>query len=130
MCRTIKRTAPRHKVHNIDEGSSDEDGTDLYIRIVKKADTKHEEEWRTTLTLKIVFKLGTGAECNVISRKAYDSISKRPPQKSRTKLIAFGGHRLNTYGKTTILSEYKGKYRVLEFMIVNGDVQNVLRAQN
>ena len=127
--RTIKRTTPRYKVHNIDEGSSDEDSTDLYIRTVKRADAKHEEEWRTILTLndkKIVFKLDTGAKYNVISKKAYDSISKRPPQKTRTRVIAFGGHRLNTYGKTTILSEYKGKYRVLEFMIVNGDVQNVL----
>ena len=71
------------------------------------------------------FKLDTGAECNVISKEVYNSVSKQPPQRMRTKLIAFGGHKLNPYGKTHLLCEYRGKYRVLEFIIVDGNVQNV-----
>ena len=50
--------------------------------------------------------------------------------KTRTKLVAFGGHKLNPCGKAHVLCEYKGRYRVLEFMIVDGNVQNVLRKRS
>ena len=73
----------------------------------------------------VSFKLDTGAECNVIS-KVYNTVSKQRPQKTRTKLVTFGGHRPKPCGKAHVLSEYKGRYRVLEFMIVDGNVQNVL----
>jgi hypothetical protein len=132
MCRTktnSKRTAPRQAIHHIDEGSSDEDTANLYVCTINKTKAKQDEEWRATLLLNdrsVVFKLDTGAECNVISKEVYDSVSKQPPRKTRTKLIAFGGHKLNPCGKAHLLSEYKGRYRVLEFIIVDGNVQNVL----
>ena len=68
----------------------------------------------------MVFKLDTGAECNVISKEVYDSVRKQPPQKTRTKFVAFGGDKLNPCGKAHILSKYKGRHRVIEFMIVDG----------
>ena len=68
----------------------------------------------------VSLKLDTGAECNVISKKVYDSVSKHPPQNTRTKLVAFGGHKLNPCGKVYLLYEYKGRCRVLEFMNVSG----------
>ena len=134
MCRTkanSKRTAPQQAIHHIDEGSSDEDTANLYVCTISNtcSKAKQEEEWRATLILndrRVVFKLDTGAECNVISKEVYDSVSKQPLQKTRTKLVAFGGHKLNPCGKAHILCEYKGRYRVLEFMIVDGNVQNVL----
>ena len=132
MCRTkvnSKRPATIQAVHNIDEESSDEDAANLYVCTINKTKTNQDEEWRATLILNdksVSFKLDTGAECNVISKEVYNSVSKHPPQKTRTKLVAFGGHKLNPCGKAHLLSEYKGRYRVLEFMIVDGSVQNVL----
>ena len=132
MCHTkanSKRTAPQQAIHHIDEGSSDEDTANLYVCTISNSKAKQDEEWRATLILndrRVVFKLDTGAECNVISKEVYDSVSKQPLQKTRTKLIAFGGHKLNPCGKAHILCEYKGRYRVLKFMIVDGNVQNVL----
>ena len=132
MCRTkanSKRTAPQQAIHHIDEGSSDEDTANLYVCTISNSKAKQDEEWRATLILndrRVVFKLDTGAECNVISKEVYDSVSKQPLQKTRTKLVAFGGHKLNPCGKAHVLCEYKGRYRVLEFMIVDGNVQNVL----
>ena len=90
---------------------------------------KQNDEWRATLILNdksVSFKLDTGAECNVISKEVYDSISKQPPHRTGTKLVAFGGHQLYPCGKVHILTEYKGRYTVLEFLIVDGKVQNVL----
>ena len=132
MCRTktgTKRPTPQRTVHNVDQESFDEDDTNLYVYTVDNDKPKRDEEWRATLSLNdqhVSFKLDTGAECNIISKEVYNSISNRPPQKTRTKLVAFGGHKLNPCGKASLLSEYKGKYRVLEFMIVEGNVQNVL----
>ena len=40
--------------------------------------------------------------------------------------MAFGGHRINTCGKTTLTCEYKGKYTLVEFEVVKQDVPNVL----
>ena len=136
VCRTkhstnTRRPTPKRTIHNLEEESSDEDDANLYIHAVETTETKSEDATLTLNDKSVTFRLDTGAECNVISKKTYDRISKRPPQRTRTKLIAFGGHRLNTCGKATILSEYKDKYRVLEFMIVNGNIQNILsHAQN
>ncbi len=39
--------------------------------------------------------------------------------KSRAKLVAFGGHRLNTRGKVTLLCEYKQKFWPIEFEVMD-----------
>ena len=73
------------------------------------------------------FKLDTGALCNVISKKTYNQISQRPLQKSRTKLVTFGGHKMKACGKANIVCEHKHKFTVVEFEVVKQDVPNVLR---
>ena len=89
MCRTkanSKRTAPQQAIHHIDEGSSDEDTANLYVCTISNSKAKQDEEWRATLILndrRVVFKLDTGAECNVISKEVYDSVSKQPLQKNK-----------------------------------------------
>ena len=96
---------------------------------ISNSKAEQDEEWRSTIILNdksVVFRLDTGVECNVISMEVYDSVSKQSLQKTRMKLVAFGGHKLNSCGKAHILCEYKGWYRVLEFVIVDGNVQNVL----
>lgn len=45
--------------------------------------------------------------------------------KSHAKLVSFGGHRLSSLGKATLLCEYKGKIWPVEFEILDG-VSNVL----
>ena len=93
--------------------------------------SKQDEEWRTTLILNdksVLFKLDTGTGCNVISKKVYGSVSKNPPWKTLLRLEDM--HRLNPCGKANLLSEYKGRYRVLEFIIVDGNVQNSVPNSN
>ena len=113
MCRTkvnSARSATKQVVHNIEEENSDEDAANLYVCTIGKTKAKQDEEWRATLILNdknVSFKLDTGAECNVVSKEVYNSVSKQPPQRTRTKLIAFGGHKLNPCGKAHLLCEYR-----------------------
>ena len=127
------RSAIKQVVRNNEEESSDEDAANLYVCTIGKTKAKQDEEWQATLILNdknVSFKLDAGAECNIISKGVYNSVSKHPPQRTRTKLIAFGKHKLNPCGKAHLLCEYRGKYRVLEFIIVDGNIQNVLRKKS
>ena len=92
-------------------------------------DRPQPTEWKTSLKINeknIQFKIDTGAQCNVISTRVYDQISGKPLQKSQTRLVAFGGHRVKTSGKTVLLCEYKRKYVPVNFEVVQQDVPNIL----
>ena len=101
----VSHQAEQQKTHTATSDSQHrwrKDTTNLYVYALNKTKSKQDEEWRTTLIINnksMLFKLDTGAECNVISKKVYDSVSKNPPRKTKTKLVAFEGHRLNPYGK-------------------------------
>ena len=48
MCRTrvsSKRPATKQVIHNIDEESSDEDTTNLYVDTITKTKAKQNDEW-------------------------------------------------------------------------------------
>ena len=75
-----------------------------------------------TLKVRMSFKIDTGAQCNVMLSKTYNNVSQQPLRKSSTKLVAFGGHRLKSLGKATLLCKHKKK---IEFEVLN-DVSDVL----
>ena len=54
-----------------------------------------------------VFKMDTGAQCNVISNQKYNQVSKAPLHQSNSRLVAFGGHQLNTCVKAAINCHHK-----------------------
>ena len=59
--------------------------------------------WEVTLTvnsLVLSFKIETGAQCNVISKTAYNFVSKSSLTKSNAKLVAFGGHKKFSFTKS------------------------------
>ena len=73
----------------------------------------HRKDWSATLTINehsVAFKIDTGAQCNVILYSTYSRISRQLLMKSRNKLVAFGGQRLNTRGKVTLLCQCKQKF--------------------
>ena len=59
------------------------------------------------------------------SLNKYFHASKTSPQRSSTKLIAFGGHRLITCRNVTILSKYNGKKYNIEFEILDQDAPSI-----
>ena len=73
----------------------------------------------------LTFKIDTGAQCNVMSSKTYDHITQQPLMKSKAKLVAFGGRRLTSRGKGTLLCKYRNKFWPVQFEVLD-DVSNVL----
>ena len=127
VCRSKTQAKAKPKVHGIEQDSSDEEESDMYVAVIEN-DTQ-AKDWTASMSLNgchITFKLDTGAQCNVISKNTYDQISSRPLLKSKTKLVTFGGHKLKACGKASIACEYKRKFTVVEFEVVKQDVPNVL----
>ena len=73
----------------------------------------------------VTFKIDTGAQCNVMSSETHNYVSQQPLTKSNAKLVAFGGHRLTSLGRATLMCEHKNKFWPVEFEVLN-DVSNVL----
>ena len=71
-------------------------------------------------------KLDTGAQCNVLSYHVYKQISHKPLKASKSRLVSYSGHRLNTVGKVTLLVSTKDKYIALEFEIVKDKSMPIL----
>ena len=66
----------------------------------------------------VSMKLDTGAQCNVLPLHIYNQISDRPLKPSKSRLVSYSGHKLNTVGKVTLLVSTKNKYVPIEFEIV------------
>ena len=75
---------------------------------------------------RIMFKIDTGAQCNVIPQWLYYQVSKDPLQPSSASLVAFGGHKLHTCGKAKILCQYKDNNYLVKFEVVDYNVPNIL----
>ena len=84
-----------------------------------------QKDWHTIIKLdehNVRFKIDTGAQCNV---ETYQQVSAKPLRISQAKLVAFGGQRIRSLGKTTIICEHKNKYYTVEFEVIS-NVSNVL----
>lgn len=65
------------------------------------------KEWTTSLNMcnkDVTFKIDTGAKCNVISYTTYDQLDKPHLEKSRMRLVGFGGQKLKTIGKLSLFA--------------------------
>ena len=97
VCRSNSR---KQQIHSIDQENAEEDD-DMFIASVQHDSAGHKD-WQVSVKLndqKISFKIDTGAQCNVLSKRTYNRISKRPLQKSKARLVTFGGHKLKACGK-------------------------------
>ena len=123
VCRT-KAPRGRPKLRELEYDSSS--GEDLIVETI--ASESPQRDWHTTIKLdehNVRFKIDTGAQCNVLSLETYQQVSEKPLRKSQAKLVAFGGQKIRSLGKTTILCEHKNKYYTVEFEVIR-NVSNVL----
>ena len=117
---------PPSNIHAVQHNSADEPD-DLFIGMVQS--NTNSKDWKTTLVpnkQKTIFKLDTGAQCNVISKHRYSQVSREPLRTSHARLIAFGGTQLHTCGKTTIICQHKGRSYDIEFEVVDQNVPSIL----
>ena len=131
MCKT--RLTNERKVHSHEaaekqrEKNADSESDDFFIGAINAQD--ENKEWTTSLKIdnkNVKFKIDTGAECNVISKKTYEEVTKTRLEKSRVQLGAFGGEKLKTIGKFSTVCTYQEKYWPIEFQVVNRNVPNIL----
>ena len=117
VCRSGTHQQTRPKLQELDH--EDSSGDELLIAGIEGTKRK---DWDATVTINsqhITFKIDTGAQCNVMSSKTYNRISQQPLMRSNAKLAAFGGHRLTSLGRATMLCEYKNKYWPIEFEVLD-----------
>lgn len=122
VCRT-RMTRP--SLHTIQHNTSTDEG--LFIGGIQR--NQKVKDWKVTIALnnqKIVFKIDTGAQCNVISKCRYHQVCKQSLQKSTGNLVAFGDHKLNTVGKASIRCQYKGSQYTIEFEITDQNVPCII----
>ena len=127
VCRSKVKRSGTSSLHSIQQEESSDEEEHLFVASLHTS--SKSKEWKVTIKLnnqKTVFKIDTGAQCNVVSKQKYKQVCKQPLLKSSAKLVAFGGYRLNTSGKIVIPCEYKGKRIPIEFQVVDQDVPSVL----
>jgi len=73
-----------------------------------------------------MFKMDTGAQCNVMSQQMYAQVCDKPLQSSRTKLVSFGGQCLHACCKATVLCLHKHKCYSVDFKVIDETVSNIL----
>ena len=125
FCQSKPQQISQQGKQRIEEESSDEDTSLLIYAIDRKVGKKG---WQVTVQMNqhnINFKIDTGAQCNIMSLETYNQISKHPLLKSHTRLVAFGGHKIKSCGKTQMTCEHNQQYTVMEFEVVKG-YQNIL----
>ena len=116
-------------IRTISDSSDDE----LFIGTVtaqeenqqEREQVQKESEWTSKLKINgqtIHIKLDTGAKCNVMSKTLFNKIRANDVlQKSRTRIIAYGGHKIDVIGHTTLLCEYKKRFYALRFYVIDNE---------
>ena len=120
MCKTRRNP----QVHAIEPGTGDSENEFCINYVETKG--KSEDDWNVSVYCEgkqVNMKIDTGAQCNVMSMQTYQSISKKPAQKSKTRLITYSGHKLTTADKTLVTVTHKGKCYAVPFQIVDKNIE-------
>ena len=87
-------------------------------------------DWYAHMLLKnheVTLKLNTRAQCNLLPYYLFKEIGGNKIVNSCVKkLFTFTGEKIRTVGKAMLECEYKDKFRVLEFQVVDHNVIPVL----
>lgn len=75
---------------------------------------------RSQVRTNVNFKLDSGADCNVISASLFDRlhVAQKQDHQCKAKLKVYDGRKITPKGKASLVCEYKGKFTVLEFILV------------
>ena len=127
VCRSCPLTKQHCKVHSVAHDGSDP-SDDLFIGMVQCTTTK-TPDFKVSILVnhqRTSFKIDTGAQCNVTSKRRYHQLSSMPLQQSHARLVAFGGECLNACGRVTMKCEHKRNLYVVDFEVIDQEVPNIL----
>ena len=90
-----------------------------------------QDDWHVSLKIadtRVNFKLDSGADCNVISKSLLARLPVGPKQtrQCKAKLKVYDGRRITPSGKISLTCEYKGKFTVLDFILIEQDLPSIL----
>ena len=139
-CRSCKQLnhfqicCPNKQVKAISEASSTNDSSDeeFFIDIIEQSDAKSissvngtKSDWSVSLEMNgaiTVFKIDTGAQCNVIPKALLKNLSPRPMLKPTTmKLSAYNGTEIPVAGKCITSIKLKNQKVNVLFIVVDAD---------
>ena len=85
--------------------------SDIFLNSVETE--KQLNDWEVNVKIlkkNVSVKLDTGAQCNVLPLHVYKQISNKPLQRSKSRLMSYSGHMLDTAGKATLLVSSKSMF--------------------
>ena len=120
-------------VHAMAEEPDDSDaGADLFtFSVESSSEWPRQDDWHVMLKIagtNVNFKLDSGADCNVISASLFDRlpVAQKQDRQCKAKPKVYDGRKITPKGKASLVCEYKGKFTVLEFILVEQDLPPIL----
>lgn len=99
-----------------------------------KQTAKDDIKWKEVLKIngkKLVFRLDTGADCNVLPLSYFNQVAPRHAlQTSGFKLVSYTRHKMEPLGKATLHCEYKDEFHKLEFQIIESNLPAILGGES
>ena len=129
-CKKLHHFASMCKAKEINfiDKTDEEQDQHFFIGTVKSDEAK-QDDWCVNLKVNehtTSFKIGRGAQCNVVPVSLCRKVRIEYNHKTGAKLISYSGHKIKAVGKATIAVECKNKYYLLDVQVVNSDVIPVL----
>ena len=132
VCRKRLRDFGGKTIHAVAELEGSDNEADLLTFSVESSDEcPSQDDWHVSLKIadtNVNFKLDSGADCNVISKSLLARLPVGPKQtrQCRAKLKVYDGSRITPSGKISLTCEYKGKFTVLGFILIEQDLPSIL----
>lgn len=116
---------------------SDSSDPELFIGCVANNNKVNDNNFSEIVIIgedKYLFKLDTGAQCNVLPKKIIDRLNTQniPTSLRQCKvkhLISFGNHKITVLGEVDLKCKIAQKTNKINFKIVSGDVTPILGAK-
>ena len=132
VCRKRLQDSGGKTVHTVAESEGSDNEADLLTFAVESNDEcPSQDEWHVSLKIadtNVIFKIDSGADCNVISKSLLDRLPVDPKQSRycKAKLKVYDGRRITPSGKVSLTCEYRGKFAVMDFILVEQDLPSIL----
>ena len=110
---------------------SDNEADLLTFPVESSEECPSQDDWHVSLKIadtNVNFKLDSGADCNVISKSLLARLPVGPKQtrQCKAKLKVYDGRRITPSGKISLTCEYKGKFTVLDVILIEQDLPSIL----
>lgn len=103
----------------------------MFIGEINNAGSNKEDaqDWKETVMINnypIIFKLDTGAQCNVLPKYLYDRISQKELDNTNVRLKSYTKEIIKPLGQTVLLCNWRGEKRELVFQVITGDYSAII----